>query len=169
MIRCAECGSQQYPGTLFCTECGTFLLGDGGKTTNVLPFLDTVRPPHLMPAKTEHLDDGNSPKRVLFVIPHSRRRAQIILRDVIRVGRGDEEADVMPEFDLTNDQGLDNGVSREHAMIKLANQGVFLIDLDSTNGTSLNKSRLPANIPYRLHSGDEIRFGDLLVHIFFRD
>jgi len=169
MIRCSECGSQQYQGTLFCTECGNFLLKDGGKTTNVLPFLDTIRPAHLIPAETQNLQTISNPKRVLFVIPHSRRRAQVILRDVIHIGRADDNMSSAPELDLTPDEGLENGVSREHALIKLASQGVFLVDLESTNGTSLNKSRLPPHIPYRLHSGDEIRFGDLLVHIFFRD
>jgi pSer/pThr/pTyr-binding forkhead associated (FHA) protein len=42
----------------------------------------------------------------------------------------------------------------------------MLIDLESTNGTLLNNYRLSPHEPYPLHSGDEIRFGDLLVHLF---
>jgi pSer/pThr/pTyr-binding forkhead associated (FHA) protein len=54
-----------------------------------------------------------------------------------------------------------------HAAFQLSKQGVVLIDLGSTNGTSLNNARLPARQPFVVQSGDEVRFGDLLIHVFF--
>jgi pSer/pThr/pTyr-binding forkhead associated (FHA) protein len=74
---------------------------------------------------------------------------------------------MLPELDLTKDRGSDFGVSRLHASIQASNRGVVLIDLGSTNGTLLNNYRLPPDLPYPLHNGDEIRFGRLLVHVFF--
>ena len=106
-------------------------------------------------------------KRVMFVIPSSGRRLILDLDDEIRVGRKDEARQVIPELDLTTDRGSEFGVSRLHASIQASNRGVVLIDLGSTNGTLLNNYRLPPDLPYPLHNGDEIRFGRLLVHVFF--
>ncbi|RMG97323.1 MAG: FHA domain-containing protein, partial [Chloroflexi bacterium] len=68
---------------------------------------------------------------------------------------------------LGPDNGGDKGVSRLHATIQYSNHGIVLIDLGSTNGTMLNNYRLAAEQPYLLNNGDEIRCGDLLMHIFF--
>jgi len=166
MITCIDCGANQYPGTLFCQECGKLLL-DAGQATNVLPFSDFDIQAMPSPVDVQTLEPTEAVKKIMFVIPSSRRRFEATLETQIRVGRADPEANVMPELDLTPDQGIENGVSRMHAAFQLAKQGVILIDLGSTNGTSLNNARLPARQPFIVQSGDEVRFGDLLVHIFF--
>ena len=89
------------------------------------------------------------------------------MQDELRIGRASSE--FVPEVDLTDDDGAEKGVSRLHAKIQSVQEGVVLIDLDSTNGTLLNNYRLPPNEPYPVHSGDEIRFGDLLVHLFLNE
>jgi hypothetical protein len=166
MIKCSECGANQHEGTLFCSECGGFLLETSGTKTAVLPFSEFAdRPPP--PLSEAVLKPAQSPKNLTFVIPSSRRRIIVELYNEMRVGRSSPDA--VPEPDLTLDDGAEKGVSRLHATIKSSNQGVVLIDLDSTNGTLLNTYRLPAHQPYPLSNGDEIRFGDLLVHLFFDD
>ncbi|HUS94378.1 MAG TPA: FHA domain-containing protein [Patescibacteria group bacterium] len=85
----------------------------------------------------------------------------------IRVGRSDYTRDIDPELDLTEDQGMEYGVSREHALLQPGNLDISLIDLGSTNGTHLNSRRLPPNEPYPLGDGDTIKFGQLLVQVFF--
>ena len=60
----------------------------------------------------------------------------------------------------------DPTVSGEHAAI-LHLQHTYVEDLNSTNGTILNGYRLPPDQAYPLNTGDEVRFGDLLVHLFF--
>ena len=169
MIKCRDCGADQTPGTLFCSECGRFLLEDYGKTTTVLPFSEFAHRSVPTPVKQEKLKPVKTKKRIKFIIPSSRRRLEIDLLESIHVGRTDAGANILPELDLTQDNGADQGVSRLHATIQQAKQGIVLIDLGSTNGTSLNNFRIPADLPHPLHSGDEIRFGDLLVHIFFEE
>jgi pSer/pThr/pTyr-binding forkhead associated (FHA) protein len=165
MIRCIECGSNQLVGALFCTECGAFLVEQitKGKTA-ILPFSEFAVHAPPPPLTQEELETAVTPHHITIVIPSSRRRLQLELHDVINVGRADTES--TPELDLSQDDGAEKGVSRLHARIKSVKKGIVLIDLESTNGTTLNTYRLPPNQPYPLKNGDEIRFGDLLLHIF---
>lgn len=167
MIQCKECGATQYAGALFCSECGNFLMEDERKTTDVLPFSEYGHRPPPLPPESYRLISPETPKEVMFVVPHCRRRHILSLVDQIRVGRSGSKTGDIPELDLGEDNGAELGVSRLHATIQFSNHGLVLLDLESTNGTFLNNHRLPAKRPYPLQSGDEIRFGDLLVHIFF--
>lgn len=166
MTKCTDCGANQVDGTLFCTECGNFIFQTDPNTTAVLPFSDFAhRPPP--PVLTENaLEPAHQPKTIAFFIPVSRRRLTLDLESEIRVGRADPRSDFIPELDLTSDDGAGKGVSRLHAAIRAYKQDVVLVDLGSTNGTLLNTYRLPPERPYPVKSGDEIRFGDLLVHLF---
>lgn len=167
MIHCSECGSPQLDGALFCSECGRFLMGTARLTTAVLPFADFTPRHAPAPLATNQIQPPTNKRRVTFMIPSSRRRFTLEMEDQIRVGRADAQADLVPELDLTEDHGGEKGVSRMHATIQPTKEGLVLIDLNSTNGTLLNNFRLSGERPYPLRSGDEIRFGDLLVHIFF--
>jgi pSer/pThr/pTyr-binding forkhead associated (FHA) protein len=104
--------------------------------------------------------------QITFVIPNSGRRITLSLDEQIRVGRADPTVSLYPEIDLTADGGAEFGVSRLHAAISRSEEGVVIVDMSSTNGTLLNNYALPSELPYPLSSGDELRFGDLLVHIF---
>lgn len=167
MNRCADCGAEQPEGALFCGECGRFLLEASQSATTPLPFSQFGRLPKPPPLVSGELEPVEETKKVTFIIPSGRRRLQHELTNEIIVGRADKEAGLQPQLDLTPFQGATHGVSREHASIRLTHQGVVLIDLGSTNGTYLNNYRLAAHQPYRLQDGDEIHFGDLLVHVFF--
>lgn len=135
--------------------------------TDVLPFAEFENRPLPLPVDIQTLDPPEKPKQLLFVIPSSRRRIELKLEHQIRIGRADPEAKIIPELDLTQDKGIENGISRLHAVVQLVKQGVILMDLGSTNGTYLNNSRLLTQKPFLLKSGDEIKLGDLLLHIFF--
>ena len=169
MIKCSDCGASQPEGTLFCSECGGFLLESTKKTTTVLPFSQFAERPPPPPLAGTELEPSSEVRRLIFVVPASRRRFTLELDKEIRVGRADPKSDVVPELDLTQDNGLEKGVSRFHATIMASSRGIVLMDLGSTNGTVLNSYRLPAEQPYPLQSGDEVRFGDVLVHLFFNN
>jgi hypothetical protein len=166
-MKCNECGSNQHAGALFCSECGAELLKAGLSHTAILPFSDRVASPTPSSLSTTDLAPATQPKTFTFVIPSSGRRLSVTAVDQVQIGRNDPIREVMPELDLTPDNGGKHGVSRLHAKIQLMKMGPVLIDLESTNGTMLNNYRLPAKMPYLLHTGDEVRFGHLLVHVFF--
>ena len=55
----------------------------------------------------------------------------------------------------------DPAISRRHAHVRRGPDGVWLEDLESTNGTYINGDRL--TVPYRLRDGDEVRLGNSLA------
>ncbi len=61
--------------------------------------------------------------------------------------------------DTANDIIIDHPLaSRRHARLEHDENGYFVRDLESTNGTYLNGE--PLNGPQPLHPGDRIRIGD---------
>lgn len=60
-------------------------------------------------------------------------------------------------------------VSRRHFEISRSQQGYFLTDLGSSNGTKVNGSRLTAHEPTKIESGDEIQVMSIRMHFEIRD
>jgi hypothetical protein len=53
----------------------------------------------------------------------------------------------------------DSSVSSKHALLEVRSEGVYLTDLGSTNGSSVNKHVIQTNTKIMLHAGDQIAFG----------
>ncbi len=167
MIKCKNCDSIQLPGALYCDECGAYLLDEERQPDgSEHPFTDVSGGPAKPPLMGQEIAPGARAERITLVIPNSGRRVTLSLDKEIRIGRADPAAALYPEIDLTGDGGAEFGVSRLHAIISRAGEGPVVVDMSSTNGTMLNNYAIPADLPYPLHSGDELRFGELLVHIF---
>lgn len=60
------------------------------------------------------------------------------------------------------------GMSRMHAAIHITAEACFVEDLNSTNGTWLNESRLAPGQPHILETGDMLRLGHLMLFVSFR-
>lgn len=59
------------------------------------------------------------------------------------------------------------GVSRKHAEVFEGEDGFYLRDLGSTNGTQVNGKKIPVE-PYLLSDGDQIKFGASETPVTFR-
>ena len=57
----------------------------------------------------------------------------------------------------------DDGVSRRHALLRVRDGAWRVLDLDSTNGTWLNGSRVSRST--RVADGDELRLGRLRLRV----
>ena len=77
----------------------------------------------------------------------------------LTVGRADPDEGYVPAIDLGPYGAHDAGVSRRHAILFSAEGGVYIRDLDSTNGTRINGFDLEPNQAYKLHEGDRLEFG----------
>lgn len=138
----------------------------GGKQA-VLENAPIPTPPPLVGQSHELLTDKSE---IVFIIPVSGRQLSFSMGKDIVVGRSNPETSQFPDLDLIPDGGNELGVSRVHALVTRDENGtgLVIIDKNSTNGTKLNYYPIPAELPYPIKSGDEIHFGNLLVHVFIK-
>ncbi len=76
-----------------------------------------------------------------------------------RVTLGTEEPGVIGRADDCRIHIPDRHVSMQHARVRCQDGWWYLTDLESHNGTSLNRWQLTPNDPVRLHDGDVITVG----------
>jgi len=86
-----------------------------------------------------------------------------IFGDVI-LGRGSERS-ALPDIDLANLRALDLGVSRRHAMLRPTQNRLFLIDLESTNGSYVNAIPVGRGMAQRVQSSDLVSLAGLTFHV----
>ncbi len=83
------------------------------------------------------------------------------------LGRRDPASGAFPEVDLGPFGAAEAGVSREHAKItRVGGDRFYIVDLNSTNSTSVNGETLEPFKPRLLEDGDEITMG--LLRLVFR-
>lgn len=118
--------------------------------------------PDLMPAPAYLLLQFGGPGKTVTTLSFEVKEQTLI-------GRSDVMANFMPDLDLTPFGGQIAGVSRKHATL-IKHEGVLYVeDLGSTNGTSLNQVPLDVEQAYPLFDGDELEFGRLRIVIRFVD
>ena len=144
-MKCTACQMENIEGALFCEECGSRLdQADEMKDTAV-----------------ETGSEGAS----LVLASHDGSKLEIPAKEEVVVGREDPISEVFPDVDLTNLGGMDNGVSRKHAVIHRMGGDYTVEDLGSTNGTYINKKKIQPHAPQAIKPEDEIRFGKLSLKL----
>lgn len=166
---CPNCNSQNREGLLFCEDCGHDLTGKAAtgilKTKHFEPSSTTSELVAKSTWGTAHFGQESS-----VVIQVQDTDQPITLKPTGRtiLGRKDVTSNNYPDIDLTPFGALERGVSRVHAVIERSDETLTLIDMGSSNGTHLNGQRLAPKQPRILRDGDEIRFGKLVAHIYFK-
>jgi len=155
--------------TLFCSECGTYLLEDDRRGTDPLGTdeIGWVGEGE-EGAEAGPAVKGTGPLAIRLKIGENGRVVETTLNKAIHLGRLDPASDVFPEIDLTNDNGLERGVSRRHARILKREGTVVVEDLGSINGTFINGKRLAPYLPEVLHNNDQLQLGKLLIEVEMR-
>jgi pSer/pThr/pTyr-binding forkhead associated (FHA) protein len=176
MQKCANCGHQNRPGIIYCENCGASLSGQKPLDTKSIEG-STEEEKKQMGVDESVLTDVRvqgaatfSEKDFLRLEVEGSPEPLMIKPDAETVfGRRDPATGAIPDVDLTPFAGYRMGVSRRHAVIRYADQqGLDLWDLGSSNGTYLNGERLSAHRAYRLHDGDELRLGQMLIRLRFQ-
>jgi len=142
-MKCKECQMENIEGALFCEECGAKMTGQ----------LEV----------SESFAGAGAAQLVLESIDGSK--LEVPEKDEIVIGREDPISDVFPDVDLTGLGGMENGVSRKHAVIHRAGAGYTVEDMGSTNGTYINRKKLQPHAPQTIKPGDELRFGTLSLKL----
>ena len=84
----------------------------------------------------------------------------------IIIGREDPISGIYPDVDLTNHGGETGGVSRQHARLLHENGSWKVEDLNSTNYTRVNGTKVEPETPQALQDGDKVNVGrvSLIFH-----
>jgi pSer/pThr/pTyr-binding forkhead associated (FHA) protein len=167
MIKCQFCQTSHVANTIFCNECGNYLLADDKRETDPLDVIETG----WVDDTTDEAETVSSARQDIrrlalrLKIGTSERQVEVPLNKIIHMGRVDPASSVFPEIDLTEDDILNKGVSRRHARILKQGNGVVVEDLGSINGTFINGKRLAPYLPAALSSGDVLQLGRLSLEV----
>lgn len=167
-IICPNCHHQEPDGALFCSECGTKLIGEDGLSTASIQPTDsqitrsdseyTTPPPPIPAVEAE----------VSLHIMNTGQILPLIGRDEYTIGRVSEGQSILPDIDLTPYEAYSQGVSRLHATIKIGTGEISVLDLGSSNGTKVNKDRLKPHQELPLNHGDVITLGKFKIQTLIR-
>jgi pSer/pThr/pTyr-binding forkhead associated (FHA) protein len=155
MIKCPFCNSVYPENTLFCEECGSYLAPSDGQSTDPLTG-------HI---GQDEQQSGRRTAKILVLCIKDGGRIELPLSKEVVIGRLDAGHAIFPDVDLTQEEGMELGVSRRHARVSLRQDQVFVEDLNSLNGTFLNSTRLVPELPYPIKDGDELQLGRLLLTV----
>jgi hypothetical protein len=167
MTLCPYCGFKNRPGALFCDDCAQPLHEDPTSLTLPTRQIELVTSEINSKATwgTAHFADN---ALIVIHIRDATDPVQIAPKERIIVGRSDSATNTNPDLDLTPYGALEKGVSRQHAAIMKTEDTLTILDLGSSNGTHLNGQRLVPEQPRVLRDGDEVRFGKLVTHVYFK-
>jgi hypothetical protein len=142
-VYCPECGFQNPETANYCSKCGALLVKDepGGETTVTLS-------PDELEEGLGAVDEVAGEGPALVVRSGGGRAGETFLPNGERtlIGRS-------PDCDVFLD---DVTVSRKHAVLVQRDDGFFIEDQGSLNGTFLNRRRIETA---QLRDGDELQIG----------
>ena len=141
-------------------ECGSQLAFISGERVNTLVYPTQIRGMEVDFTQT-------IPKKLLeertFILYSTEKELVIDIpdQDEFTIGRFVEGQVITPDVDLNLYEAFDMGVSRLHATIRINNEKnkIFVIDLGSANGSSVNNYEIPANSEVPLNHGDVLTLG----------
>jgi hypothetical protein len=181
MAKCEHCDSANVPGALYCDKCGhslpTLLAWPPGSS-----MLAPEEPAEPVPMSedeiTVELEAPQEPEPSKFddEQPESQPHLRLQLTSGMIIDLGNRERIIIgrkdrgkkPEVDLAPYGGIEQGVSRQHAVITFDNGCYYIEDLNSVNETLLNTCRLFPGQPYPLKHEDQLQFGMLVVTVLLR-
>ena len=145
-VHCPECGFVNAEGANYCQKCGAFLSrSEGGDE----PTTMTYRVDETGEYQPVDIDEEVAAAGAALVIRSGGGRAGesfTIDEERMSIGRTPDAAVFLD--DVT--------VSRNHALLVRRQDGYYIDDLGSLNGTYVNRRRIES---HRLTDGDEIQIG----------
>jgi len=171
MIICPNCKHSELEGAFYCSECGSQLAAIDTFSTQALrratstpltsPFL-------VMPTRplTNSIETGEILVSLHFV--ENGNVMPLAGKEAFSLGRSTEGQAQLPDIDLSSYEAYGQGVSRLHAVLKIARQRCTIADLGSSNGTRVNGQKITPHVDYPLNHGDVVALGKLKVQILIR-
>lgn len=174
-LQCPNCGHANIAGSIFCENCGTKLqqpppagkpneepkpavAGPAPAASTAEPKVEEAAPETPAPPKLDSI-----PGRLVIVETNVSLPIPPGSQSIV-IGREDPVSGVFPDLDLDPHGGHEAGVGRRHAQLLLKDGQVFIEDLDSVNGTAVNKQKIEPRKPFPIHPGDEVRLGKMILN-----
>ena len=165
-LTCANCGAPR--DGRFCEECGHDATTPAPAATGPAASSDA---PSDAPAWSavvradrawfEEVRRREGPDAATLEFPRYYPELRFDLAGTqLAIGRRSRSRGTDPDIDLSGPQ-LDPGVSAQHALLIAGRGGWEIVDLGSTNGTSVNDNptTIPPHTPVPLGDGDRVHLG----------
>ena len=145
-VTCRNCGRECDPSEEHCTNCG-------------FPLPRLVAGPTLEPTAIP-IDPNLATEEVGDPFAQTQHRATIVIEGSreIQLGSGDRLV-IGRDPDTPLAEVCGDNISRRHAEVYVNDGGVFIEDLDSTNGTTVDGERIKPHDPCQLLSTATVRLG----------
>ncbi len=177
--KCGTCGHLNRVGLLICENCGTSLISATATILGTQKLskdqveaavspetkLKTAEVNALLSAGADFFDDT---MLLRLEIDGSPTPIVVYPKAETSLGRRDPAGGTMPEVDLTSYAAYRLGVSRRHALLRQSDHHLQLVDLGSSNGTTVNGVRLVPHQPRTLRDGDEVMLGKMSLRVIFQ-
>ena len=164
MIICPNCQYKEMSGAIYCSKCGAQLINMTVSTHKI----HTAETPKETKRNTDRIQPPPLVKLQSWISLNMIDSGQILPladRTEFTLGRSAEGQPIVPDVDLSPHNAYANGVSRLHAVLKLIQDKIVIMDLGSSNGTYLNGSRLSPYVETRVNHGDVIYLGKLKMQL----
>ena len=144
-LHCSECGFVNPEGANYCQKCGAYLGRPEGEDASTMAYKVGEKGEYEPVDVTDEVDRAGA---ALVVRSGGGRAGEsfVVDRDRMSIGRTPDAAVFLD--DVT--------VSRNHALIVRRDDGLYIDDLGSLNGTYVNRRRIES---HKLDDGDEIQVG----------
>jgi pSer/pThr/pTyr-binding forkhead associated (FHA) protein len=170
MIKCPFCNTTYVANTVFCNECGNYLLEEDQRKTDPLENGEAGWTGETTNGVRKTATSQPDVKSVVvqLKIGNRHREVEVSLDKIINIGRVDPTTTIFPEIDLTDEGTPAKSVSRRHARILKQDNMVKLEDMGSVNGTFINGARLDPYMPEGLRDGDMLQLGKISIEVKIR-
>jgi hypothetical protein len=164
MIICPNCQHKEMSGAIYCSKCGAQLI-DMTIATHKIHTAEARLEAERQPGPTTPPPQRQLQSWISLNMIETGQILPLADRTEFTLGRSAEGQPIVPDVDLSPYNAYANGVSRLHAVIKLIQDQIVLVDLGSSNGTYLNGNRL---LPYdetSVSHGDVVYLGKLKIQL----
>ncbi|MHB8627634.1 MAG: FHA domain-containing protein [Aggregatilineales bacterium] len=165
MITCNRCKfAENRDDARYCARCGAPLSATSPRPTQ---HLLVPRATNRLTARSKHIGQLGPNEMAVYVADYEDPLIVSVTHETI-LGRVNRVPSLTPQpaIDLTPFQAVERGVSRAHAALRRYEDGVAVVDLDSTNGTWVNTNRLPPQTPVLLQNGDRVLLAKLTLYVY---
>jgi hypothetical protein len=166
---CPVCNRKNDLDAGFCIFCGASLEADLGRSVTTTRRMEGEASNLTQTMEEAFVNSLTVPDNgiAFYIMDYT---TPVAVRDEKEFILGRKLTDIKSDkfVDLTPYGGYEYGVSHRHALIRQTTKGFEIIDLDSTNGTLVNKKRLFPNKPYPFMSGSQLRLGKLFLYAIYK-